>query len=109
MSIVWFVLQEPFASLWRGFKRESWEKLCATLFGFSDEDLQWMKPLNSCVTQQNINVHVSLKHLLIIKIYFLETSLQLKGLFLRLSCLFGLPMSRLHVCDTYAAKTPILP
>jgi hypothetical protein len=41
MSTVWFVLQEPFASLWRSSKLASWEKLCATLFGISAQEFHW--------------------------------------------------------------------
>ena len=41
MSTVWFVLQEPFASLQKGLKLASWKKLCATLFRFDDEELKW--------------------------------------------------------------------
>jgi hypothetical protein len=40
MSTVWFVLQEPFASLWRSGDPGHWEKLCATLFGFSAQELK---------------------------------------------------------------------
>jgi hypothetical protein len=45
MSTVWFVLQEPFASLWRSSEPGSWKKLCATLFGFSAKELQWDEDL----------------------------------------------------------------
>ena len=40
MSIVWFVLQSPIASLWRGVEAASWEKLCAKLFGFNEAEIQ---------------------------------------------------------------------
>jgi len=39
MSTVWFVLQEPIASLWRGIEAASWEKLCAKLFGFDQTEI----------------------------------------------------------------------
>jgi hypothetical protein len=41
MSTVWFVLQEPIASLWRGIEAASWERLCAELFGFNDEEIRF--------------------------------------------------------------------
>jgi hypothetical protein len=49
MSTVLFVLQEPFASLWKSIELASWENLCATLFGFSAQELEWDKDMNrSC-------------------------------------------------------------
>jgi hypothetical protein len=41
LSIVWFVLQEPFTSLQRGIKLARWDGLCATLFGFDSEGIKW--------------------------------------------------------------------
>jgi len=41
MSIVWFVLQKPFASLQRGFKVANWKKLCGTLFGLDRREIGW--------------------------------------------------------------------
>jgi hypothetical protein len=40
MSTVWFVLQNPIASLWRGIEGASWERLCAKLFGFNEAEIQ---------------------------------------------------------------------
>jgi len=40
MSTVWFVLQKPITSLWRGIKAASWEKLCAELFGFNKAEIR---------------------------------------------------------------------
>jgi len=40
MSTVWFVLQEPITSLWRGIKAARWEKLCAELFGFNEAEIR---------------------------------------------------------------------
>jgi len=39
MSTVWFVLQEPITSLWRGIEAASWKKLCAKLFGFNKAEI----------------------------------------------------------------------
>jgi len=39
MSTVWFVLQTPISSLWRGFEAASWERLCAKLFGFNETEI----------------------------------------------------------------------
>ena len=39
MSTVWFILQNPIASLWRGIEDTSWEKLCAKLIGFNAEEI----------------------------------------------------------------------
>jgi hypothetical protein len=39
MSTVWFVLQKPIASLWRGIEAANWERLCATLFGFNQAEI----------------------------------------------------------------------
>jgi len=38
MSTVWFVLQNPISSLWRGFAR--WERLCAKLFGLDSDEAE---------------------------------------------------------------------
>jgi hypothetical protein len=46
MSTVWFVLQEPFASLW-GDDFVSWEILCTTLFGFSAQELNLDEKVHS--------------------------------------------------------------
>ena len=35
--------------------------------------------------------------------------MKLKGLFLSLSCLIGLPVSPFHACDTYIIRTPKIP
>jgi hypothetical protein len=35
MSTVWFILQKPIASLWRGIEVARWDILCAKLFGFN--------------------------------------------------------------------------
>jgi hypothetical protein len=40
MSTVWFVLQKPIASLWRGIEAASWERLCAKLFGFNETEIR---------------------------------------------------------------------
>ena len=41
MSTVWFVLQKPIASLWRGMEAASWARLCATLLGFNESEIQF--------------------------------------------------------------------
>jgi hypothetical protein len=41
MSTVCFVLQKPFASLWRSSEFASWKKLCAILFGFSAQEFKF--------------------------------------------------------------------
>ena len=41
MSTVWFVVQKPFTSLWRGIELARWDKLCAALFGLDDAELKW--------------------------------------------------------------------
>jgi len=41
MSTVWFVLQTPIASLWKGMEAASWERLCATLFGYNESEIQF--------------------------------------------------------------------
>jgi hypothetical protein len=59
MSTVWFVLQDPFASLWRSSEPASWEKLCATLFGFSAQELEGDEELRrpSCYQQRERMCH----------------------------------------------------
>jgi hypothetical protein len=41
LSTVWFVLQEPFTSLQRGIQVARWDGLCATLFRFNFEEINW--------------------------------------------------------------------
>jgi hypothetical protein len=41
MNTVWFILQEPIASLWRGVEATSWERLCAKLFGFNESEIRF--------------------------------------------------------------------
>jgi len=43
MSTVWFVLQKPFMSLQKGIHLASWDRLCATLFGFNQAEIEWDK------------------------------------------------------------------
>jgi len=40
MSAVWFVLQKPISSLWRGIETASWGNLCAKLFGFNRAEIE---------------------------------------------------------------------
>jgi len=40
MSAVWFVLQKPVSSVWRGIEAASWENLCAKLFGFNRAEIE---------------------------------------------------------------------
>jgi hypothetical protein len=40
MSTVWFVLQNPIASLWKGVEAASWERLCTKLFGLNEAEIQ---------------------------------------------------------------------
>jgi len=39
MSTVWFVLQKPISSLWRGVEAASWKRLCAKIFGFDETEI----------------------------------------------------------------------
>jgi len=39
MNTVWFILQKPIASLWKGIKAACWKKLCAKLFGFNKTEI----------------------------------------------------------------------
>jgi len=41
MSTVWFVLQKPFRSLQSDIILASWDRLCATLFGFNHAEIEW--------------------------------------------------------------------
>jgi len=41
MSTVWFVLQQPISSLWRGTAAARWEILCAKLFGLNEEEIRY--------------------------------------------------------------------
>jgi hypothetical protein len=46
MSTIWFVLQEPIASLWKGTEAASWERLCAKLFGFNAAEIRLDRDLS---------------------------------------------------------------
>ena len=49
MSTVWFVLQKPIASLWRGMETASWERLCTKLFGFNEAEIvDWDDDNHAC-------------------------------------------------------------
>jgi len=54
MRTVWFILQEPITSLWRGTEAASWERLCAKLFGFNkaeiDEDSRFIRLIGDPTT-----------------------------------------------------------
>jgi len=44
MRTVWFVLQKPIASLWRGTSAARWEKFCAKLFGLNEAEIRDSTP-----------------------------------------------------------------
>ena len=46
MHTVWFVLQKPIASLWRGMEAASWQRLCAKLFGFNESEMEFDQGYN---------------------------------------------------------------
>jgi len=48
MDTVWFVLQKPIASLWRGTGAASWSRLCTKLFGFNESEIRSDQGYKGC-------------------------------------------------------------
>ena len=98
LNLLWtigFILEESFTSFCEGIKFASWKFFCTTLFKF-DSILATLFIGNCLLFMASIFGPSEILPIL-------------KGLFLSLSGLIGLPVSRFHVCSTYIAGTPTLP